>query len=127
MQEALLALLVIVIIGWGVRHIMTQRSHQKASTPPARALKPYAAVKIQPVKHHACQPAYDASFRVYLRSEAPTLPLRDCGMPGQCRCRYVHYDDRRHWRRRSPNILLPGSADKRERRHQGRRGRRRTD
>lgn len=104
-----------------------KKSKQDAVTAPSHPS--YTAVKIKPVKYHSCQAAYDASYRTFLVSEAPTLPLRDCGTPNNCRCQYLHYDDRRHTLRRSPSLSISDFAynQDKERRAGRKRGRRKTD
>lgn len=110
--------------------LVTVKRKTKRDIAPEPAKRPsYAAVKIKPIKHHSCQAAYDASYRIFLASEAPTLPLRDCGTPNNCRCSYMHYDDRRHSYRRSPNLNISNYDYDRgkERRVGSKRGRRKTD
>ncbi len=117
---AIIMFLVLVTVKRKARKDVTSASVNRPS---------YAAVKIKPIKHHSCQAAYDASYRTFLASEAPTLPLRDCGNPNNCRCSYMHYDDRRHSYRRSPSLSISDyeyGQDK-ERRVGSRLGRRKTD
>lgn len=109
-----------------------KRRREGGDEQPASPVNPYAAVKIRPIKHQACDAAYEAACRIFLAREAPTLPLRDCGMPNQCRCSYVHYKDRRQGRRRSVNIQTQGLQledypVEREQRDTRKRGRRKTD
>lgn len=42
-----------------------------------------------------------------LSSEAPQLPLVDCGSPDRCTCHYQHHADRRRDRRRARDNALP--------------------
>ncbi|MCX4193165.1 hypothetical protein [Methylophaga sp. OBS1] len=126
MISALIVLLLVVVV-W-----LLSRRKQNAAAPAPKPVNPYAAVKIKPIKHEACEAAYEASCRIFLAREAPTLPLRDCGKPNDCRCSYVHYKDRRHERRRSSNIQtqelhIEGYPTERERRDTVWRGRRKTD
>jgi hypothetical protein len=127
---AFAALLVLVVALLFIRRRKQQK--QQAENVPAKPVKPYAAVRIRPIKHHSCDAAYEASYKIFLVREAPILPLRDCNQPGQCRCSYVHYDDRRHGSRRSDNIKthdlhIEGYPTDRERRQGKRGGRRKTD
>jgi len=118
---------VVAIIIFLVMVKVRQKTKQDVVSAPIR--RSYSAVKIKPIKHHSCQAAYEASYRIFLVSEAPTLPLRDCGNPNNCRCHYVHYDDRRHTSRRSPNLNISNYEYNQDKEHRtGRkRGRRRTD
>jgi hypothetical protein len=132
MELALVFTVLLVVV---IALLLTRRRKQLkqlAEKTPAKPTKPYAAVKIRPIKHQSCDAAYEASYKIFLVREAPILPLRDCTRPGQCRCSYVHYDDRRHSRRRSVNIQtqdlhIDSYSNDRERRQGRRRGRRKTD
>jgi hypothetical protein len=42
-----------------------------------------------------CKAAAGVRGRKFLSSEAPALPLTDCTMPGQCKCRFQKHSDRR--------------------------------
>ncbi len=74
---------------------------------PALRQKPYAAVKIDECDF-PCSAAFNYSSRVYLVHEAPTLPLDNCDKTEKCRCRFMHYSDRRHSveDRRSSSLIL---------------------
>lgn len=127
---AVAALLVLVTALMLIRR--RKQGKQQAQETPAKPVKPYAAVRIRPIKYHSCDAAYEASYKIFLAREAPILPLRDCNRPGQCRCSYVHYNDRRQGSRRSANIQthdlhIEGYPTERERRGGKRRGRRKTD
>ena len=62
---------------------------------------PFASVSIVPCEG-ACAAARRLEGKRFLESEAPITPLADCSCP-KCRCKYVHYDDRRDWEdRRHP-------------------------
>lgn len=55
---------------------------------------PWHAVTIQPGPK--CCKAVEARLgQRFLSKDAPPLPLKDC-TESACRCRYRHYDDRRH-------------------------------
>lgn len=125
-------LLLLLMVWLVVRLVRSKQRNKAAESIPAKPLNPYAAVKIKPIKHHSCDAAYEASCRIYLKSEAPFLPLRDCGRPNDCRCSYVHYNDRRQGSRRSPlintdGLKLQGYPLHREKRDKKKRGRRKTD
>ena len=51
------------------------------------------AVKIAPGTA-SCGAAQQLSDRIFLASESPHLPLGGCAQ-ADCRCRYIHLDDRR--------------------------------
>ena len=57
-------------------------------------MKTYAAISIVPGSP-CCKSALDVSRRRLLASSAPRLPLDTCSMPGQCKCRYHKFPDRR--------------------------------
>jgi hypothetical protein len=47
-----------------------------------------------------CKAAVELKKVRLLSADAPRLPLATCDTPGQCDCRYRHYDDRRAGPRR---------------------------
>jgi hypothetical protein len=63
-----------------------------------RIVNPYHAVSIVGGSQ-ACDAVKAQVGRRYLSSEAPRLPLVECGKP-ECRCHYAHHDDRRTRARR---------------------------
>jgi hypothetical protein len=83
---------------------------------------PYHAVQITPPPGNGCKAVQDCGAKRFLSSEAPTLPLPGCDA-AQCKCRYVHRDDRRAGPRRAADVAIshlrvwPGN----ERRRGGRR------
>jgi hypothetical protein len=48
----------------------------------------------------ACPAAGALRQQRFLSAEAPRLPLAECSSPGTCKCRYIHYTDRRAFLRR---------------------------
>jgi hypothetical protein len=58
------------------------------------ANKTYAAVTIVTGSKHCAAVKRLEGTRI-LAAQAPTLPVPDCTMPGQCRCRFKKYVDRR--------------------------------
>jgi hypothetical protein len=54
---------------------------------------PFRAVSIE-FSGEACAAARELAGKRFLESEAPITPLDGCDLP-RCRCRYVHYNDRR--------------------------------
>jgi hypothetical protein len=87
--------------------------------------KQYAAVRIEDCDF-SCAVAFDQSSRIYLASEAPSLPLNGCDRTEKCRCRYVHYSDRRqnHDDRRNDSQVLRDTFVGNEKRISKKRGRR---
>lgn len=63
-----------------------------------RIVNPYHAVSVQPCLM-ACERIRPLTGKRYLSREAPALPVSGC-TNRQCRCRYVHHDDRRADERR---------------------------
>jgi len=74
----------------------------------AHPLQPYHCVSIKP-HDEACAGARLIEGRRFLPYAAPLLPMNVCDS-SSCRCRYAHYDDRRHDERRSWNAILHGFA-----------------
>lgn len=87
--------------------------------------KRYAAVMIDH-QDFPCSAAFDRSTQLYLACEAPKLPLETCDRPEKCRCKYVHFDDRRQKEddRRVSSPLLRDSYIGDEKRTPRKRGRR---
>ncbi len=72
----------------------TVKSRGKKSVPHTTAVKsPFSAVSIE-FSGEACAAARELKGKRFLESEAPITPLEGCNLP-RCRCRYVHYPDRR--------------------------------
>jgi len=57
-------------------------------------LKTYHAVVVV-TGQTCCEAAAAQRGRKLLSSEAPNLPLAECTMPGQCKCRFQKHADRR--------------------------------
>lgn len=89
----------------------------------SRIGNPYHAVSIERGSK-ACAAARQMESKRYLSSEAPMLPVRGCTMT-TCKCRYVHYNDRRSPRDRRVNFANPHAHKMSDRR--GGSGRRMTD
>ena len=75
----------------------------------------------------ACVAARTVKGQRFLATAAPRLPLPECTTPGECRCVYRKFDDRRAGPRREAEVsgLRRPAAPGQERRN--RRGRRSTD
>src|SRR5690606_16197920 len=75
----------------------------------------YRAVSIKAGKT-ACHKVRQLSDQVFLCKEAPFVPLDLCDCRNQCKCRYIHLDDRRQSPRRSADSGLPTGYVENERR-----------
>ena len=83
----------------------------------------YHAVSIEPGSR-ACPEARKREGKRYLSASAPMLPLSGCTL-STCKCRYVHYNDRRSQRDRRVNFANPHAHKMNDRREGS--GRRVTD
>ena len=86
---------------------------------PATDTNKYHSVAID-YRASACEAAKLLSEKRYLSAEAPKLPLADCDAKA-CKCRYVHFDDRRSGEDRRDSFgpkNSDGSGDD-DRRHPG--------
>ncbi len=85
---------------------------------------PFHCVSVD-AKGGGCDAARQLAGHRFLAGEAPALPLPGCTQSA-CACIYVHFEDRRHRRRRDFNVnRVDQPTLMRERR--GVRGRRKTD
>lgn len=105
MVKLLLLVLLLLLVGWLIlRRRSTAAPVVKAANQERRSNKQgtaYHAVSIK-FPENACFPAKALHGRRFLASAAPSLPLRDCDA-SECRCRFVHHQDRRGGKdRRSP-------------------------
>ena len=104
MKLFLLVVVLALLVVWLVLH---RRNDQREPVSKRQALPStgpdtsYHAVSIQ-FEKWACRAAKEYEGRRLLAAEAPKLPLPDCDA-AECRCHFVHYEDRRSGRdRRSP-------------------------
>ncbi len=99
-------------------------------TAPDNPLKymPYAAVKIEACDF-SCSAAFERSSNMFLKRDAPRLPLEACDSQSRCSCRFVHFEDRRQYDedRRSGSRVLQDTFSGDDRRCPVKRGRRITD
>ena len=97
----LLVLLIVAVLVL-VRYAMSaRRDNDQEELPANREDNAYHAVSIK-ITGTACRAARDMAGRRFLSSTAPRLPLPKCDS-SNCKCRFVHHDDRRSGRdRRSP-------------------------
>jgi hypothetical protein len=70
-------------------------------------VKTFRAVKVVCDKNQACDNAQRTAEQVFLCSDAPWLPLKDCSHRDACQCHYLHLDDRRLSLRRDADHGLP--------------------
>lgn len=88
MEIFILGLLIVVIV------LFIAKNKGNKSAQQTQTHHPFAAVKIEDCDF-SCSLAFEQSSMIYLASEAPSLPLKDCDRAEKCRCRYVHHNDRR--------------------------------
>ncbi len=126
MKEALLVLALIAAIAWLVIRIRRGNEAIRAVGSPASKCvdqsSKYHAVSLR-YSSSACNAAKAMTGRRFLSGAAPRLPLPECDAQ-ECRCGFVHHNDRRSGEdRRSPfkpTIYAGGTrtlnVDRRERR-----------
>ena len=103
MTKVLLFAALILAIAWLVMRIMrgSPQSAEAAAPQIPPAASPYHAVSLK-YSSTACDAAKAMTGRRFLSNAAPRLPLPECDSL-ECRCRFVHHDDRRAGKdRRSP-------------------------
>lgn len=88
-------------------------------------VNPYHAVSIAPCLM-ACENVRRYAGKRFLSSDAPILPVPGCGS-AQCRCRYLHHDDRRQDLRRTRDPQAAGLVSYSGPERRGGRGRRAND
>lgn len=103
MQKVLLYVALILAISWLVMRIL--RGSRTSTEAEAKQItgetSSYHAVSLR-YSSNACDAAKSMTGRRFLSSAAPRLPLPECNAL-ECRCRFVHHDDRRTGKdRRSP-------------------------
>jgi hypothetical protein len=98
MQIAILIAAVVLGI-WIVRHLLflargsSQVNHERERRTGFGASDPFHAVSILPAEA-GCPAAESIKAQRFLSENAPSLPLADCSAIN-CRCKYLHYADRR--------------------------------
>lgn len=102
MQTTLLIIAALLLAGWLLLRRRRRTGQEDVREPVARKEETaYHAVSIR-FSENACDAAREMSGRRFLSSAAPRLPLPNCDA-AECRCRFVHHDDRRSGKdRRSP-------------------------
>lgn len=99
----------------------------KVSKPSAKRMQ-YSGVKIDECDF-SCPSSFALSRQVFLTREAPRLPLAECDRVRKCRCKLIHFDDRRqtHDDRRVFSRVLRDIFKGNEKRISFKRGRRKDD
>jgi len=64
---------------------------------------PFRGVEVILNKNGCCEVAKAIAGQRFLTAEAPILPLSGCDVP-ECRCTYLHFDDRRTDYRRASDL-----------------------
>lgn len=100
---AIVVLIVVSLIVWRKRLRGDERGDDDESSAIDRAKKsPYHAVSVR-LGESACLAAKTIEGKRFLASEAPLLPLAECSSIENCRCHFLHHEDRRAGKdRRSP-------------------------
>lgn len=116
-------LVVAVLIGWVV--FRRWRAAVRVGRQAAGGEHPYHGVAIQP-RGVACDIVRRVAGERFLAAQAPSLPLPGCARR-DCRCVYVHFDDRRVIDRRALEIPGLRAVHRGAERRGEARGRRRSD
>ena len=106
---AIVILIVASLLLWRKRLNSDEDAATDEDSSVARAKKsPYHAVSVR-IGESACLAAKTIEGKRYLAREAPQLPLAECSAAENCRCRFIHHEDRRSGKdRRSP--FAPGNV-----------------
>ena len=105
---AIVLLLLLAGVWWLLRiRRQSQRTGPGSAQPASDRNTAFHAVTIE-FQEDACEAARSMAGRRYLSEDAPKLPLPECDA-ADCKCRFVHHDDRRgkQDRRGSPGTLGP--------------------
>ena len=101
---------------------MLFRKRRARAERPTTTLETYHCVEIvQPPGEPACSAVEQLKGGKFLSERAPSLPIRSCSRPDQCRCVYKHFTDRRSIDRRESDVGLPERVVATERRNHRRR------
>lgn len=96
-----IAWLLAIVAGSVAAYFLFRRAHPRpAPASPVARPPTYHCVEIQG-DDAACAAARQLAGKRFLSDVAPALPVPGCDQP-QCRCRYVHHEDRRQHDRRNP-------------------------
>ena len=95
LTTAILGILVLAVVFFVVR---SKGSDSKPKSPAGRPVKATATSEFHAVsirfRSSACSAAKSLDGKRFLSSAAPRIPLTDCDVL-ECKCRFVHYSDRR--------------------------------
>ena len=109
LTTAIVIILILVVIYFFVR---SKGSESKPRSPAARPVKTTASSEFHAVSirflSSACSAAKSLDGKRFLSSAAPRIPLPECDVL-ECKCRFVHYSDRREGDDRR-NPYSPGIA-----------------
>jgi len=105
MKELLLALALLLSIGWLVlrlrRNRIEDRAEKTSTTTKIKSTSAFHAVSLK-YSSHACDAAKAMTGRRFLSGAAPKLPLPGCDA-NACNCGFAHHEDRRSGKdRRNP-------------------------
>ena len=80
-------------------------------------IRQFGSVSIESDWRGCCEASRKLARQRFLSGEAPMLPLNACSQPGNCRCVYKHWSDRRAEDRRTEydalTIQFHGSNERR--------------
>lgn len=99
MQVLVIAFFVTTAAVWWF-YTARQKKHQAALAARRNTLKSYHCVEVH-TGIPACKAVQHFGTTRFLSVEAPTLPVSGCTMK-QCKCSFIHHDDRRDDDRRNP-------------------------
>ncbi len=95
LTTAIVIILILAVIFFFVR---SKGSESKPRSPAARPVKTTASSEFHAVSirflSSACSAAKSLDGKRFLSSAAPRIPLAECDVL-ECKCRFVHYSDRR--------------------------------
>jgi hypothetical protein len=105
MKELLLALALLLSIGWLVLRLRRNRiedlAEKTSTTTKIKSTSAFHAVSLK-YSSHACDAAKAMTGRRFLSGAAPKLPLPGCDA-NACNCGFAHHEDRRSGKdRRNP-------------------------
>jgi hypothetical protein len=109
LTTAIVIILILAVIFFFAR---SKGSESKPRSPAARPVKTTASSEFHAVSirflSSACSAAKSLDGKRFLSSAAPRIPLAECDVL-ECKCRFVHYSDRREGDDRR-NPYSPGIA-----------------
>ncbi len=121
LTTAIIGILILAVIFFFVRNKGSESKPQSPTTRPVKATSTseFHAVSIK-FPSSACSAAKSLDGKRFLSSAAPRIPLAECDVL-ECKCRFVHYSDRREGddRRNPYSAGIAGETGKhpKEKRH----------